>query len=1118
MYSSPSIISRSRSIAAVLFLLAAIACSAQTDPNQINWKLIGITGADAPTQTCSSSNYGQPYQRTDVTPNKYGTCGADGWQYRGTVSSVVSAINGASGSFTFTGPAVSCSSTTCTFSSSSPINGTVQTGNYTITTAPFVQMNCPSACTVKLPATVSAGFAVAIMATGAGAVTIDPNGVTYDGATTIPTRYSFVTVWTDGTGYHSSAPITYGTGLSVTGGLGGLTLTAAGGGGGGYTNLTGSVSETTVAQINSAGASGTYYATTPLSIATGGTITVPVQFTKAGLWTIANGQVVTFSKLIKETDAPSQLFAGSGTVVLANGQDAPVEWFGAVGYTSQASAVSGTDSMAAINACAASLTTGNQCKLQQLFYRTTGALVFGTSGVGLAGVTNGGVVANGGSAIIPSGIVSTSTTADIIDVGSISAYIYNNKFNDFAIMRSAMGTSTSAGIRVIKCAGCIISHTNSNDSVYDYYLEGLPYYGQGVFEYNSALWGYNGFTPSGTRYGVYIDTTIAPQSTQLNYNQVANNLGTGTSEGFYCVGTGAGCTDIYGVGNQTAMLSRGVYVNSPSDFHWDQSTNDQCGTCIYVTGASANGSAIFNGGWAYSNTGYSVDIESTYGTTITGMAIRGSVTTLVNVNGSLQTLFGHNLIVASHGQNGIILTGSTRSNISGNNIQIGNSDTCINLTAGSNANSVTGNECTMGNTSAVGLALASSSDNTVMSNTFSAGGSTGITADASSSNNRYINFNTFNGLSTPFTDAGTGNQFSGGATLDANTVNTPQYVAGGGTANAQTVTLSPAVASQSAGLHVRWIPTAANTSTTTLAVNGLTAKNLTKCGTTALTAGDLATLTIAEATYDGTQYQLLNPQAVACTPSGGSGTVTTSGSPTSGDIAAFSGPTVITTATATQINTLIKTLSGCNTATFLYSPQSGTCVAPSGGGSGAMTNITGTVTVSGCSLINSNTACQVTASPGITTFSFSSIPGTYNSLQLRCLYQSGGSDYLQMYVNSDTTSTNYGFAMLAANSAASGNAAAYTNPSGFWTLGATTTTTSWATSIVVDIDGYANTTFFKTYHSASSQTNNGTRGQMIEYVMSGQWLSQSAITRMDFQTSSAQNILQGSQCSLYGIL
>jgi hypothetical protein len=67
-----------------------------------------------------------------------------------------------------------------------------------------------------------------------------------------------------------------------------------------------------------------------------------------------------------------------------------------------------------------------------------------------------------------------------------------------------------------------------------------------------------------------------------------------------------------------------------------------------------------------------------------------------------------------------------------------------------------------------------------------------------------------------------------------------------------------------------------------------------------------------------------------------SGGVTTSGSPLSGNIASFSAGTVITAATAAQVNTLMQSLTGCNTATYIYSPQSGTCVAPSAG--------TGTVT------------------------------------------------------------------------------------------------------------------------------------------------------------------------------
>jgi hypothetical protein len=117
-------------------------------------------------------------------------------------------------------------------------------------------------------------------------------------------------------------------------------------------------------------------------------------------------------------------------------------------------------------------------------------------------------------------------------------------------------------------------------------------------------------------------------------------------------------------------------------------------------------------------------------------------------------------------------------------------------------------------------------------------------------------------------DAGGG----GGGTLDANTVATPQYAVGGGTANAQTVTLSPAVSSMSAGMHVRWKPSNSNTGAATLAVNGLTATSITKCGTTALASGDLTSGVVADATYDGTQFQLQNPNATAC--AGGSPGVT----------------------------------------------------------------------------------------------------------------------------------------------------------------------------------------------------------------------------------------------------
>jgi len=100
-----------------------------------------------------------------------------------------------------------------------------------------------------------------------------------------------------------------------------------------------------------------------------------------------------------------------------------------------------------------------------------------------------------------------------------------------------------------------------------------------------------------------------------------------------------------------------------------------------------------------------------------------------------------------------------------------------------------------------------------------------------------------------------------------------QYVAGGGTAQAQTAALSPAVTSLTPGLHVCWLPAAANTGPgPTLAVNGLTA-NITKFGASALVANDLAVSAIACAIYDGTRFELQNPQTAT---GGGSAAVTRS--------------------------------------------------------------------------------------------------------------------------------------------------------------------------------------------------------------------------------------------------
>lgn len=89
------------------------------------------------------------------------------------------------------------------------------------------------------------------------------------------------------------------------------------------------------------------------------------------------------------------------------------------------------------------------------------------------------------------------------------------------------------------------------------------------------------------------------------------------------------------------------------------------------------------------------------------------------------------------------------------------------------------------------------------------------------------------------------------------------FIAGAGSVNVMTATLVPAAVTLTAGLRVEVLPNLANTTTTpTLNVNGLGAKTITKNGTAALAASDYTTTAIADFEYDGTQWQLLNPQTV----------------------------------------------------------------------------------------------------------------------------------------------------------------------------------------------------------------------------------------------------------------
>lgn len=81
------------------------------------------------------------------------------------------------------------------------------------------------------------------------------------------------------------------------------------------------------------------------------------------------------------------------------------------------------------------------------------------------------------------------------------------------------------------------------------------------------------------------------------------------------------------------------------------------------------------------------------------------------------------------------------------------------------------------------------------------------------------------------------------------------YATETGAADAYVITLAPAPAAYVEGLAVMFKAINANTGASTLNVNALGVKNLTKRGSTALAAGDILAGEMIQAVYDGTRFQ-----------------------------------------------------------------------------------------------------------------------------------------------------------------------------------------------------------------------------------------------------------------------
>ena len=349
------------------------------------------------------------------------------------------------------------------------------------------------------------------------------------------------------------------------------------------------------------------------------------------------------------------------------------------------------------------------------------------------------------------------------------------------------------------------------------------------------------------------------------------------------------------------------------------------------------------------------------------------------------------------------------------------------------------------------------------------------------------------------------------------------YSAGGGTANAQTATYTPAITSLTAGLSVLWLPSNANTSSTpTFSPNSLTAKTIVKTGGAALAANDLTTTAVAFAIYDGTNWELQNPQT-----SGGGGAVTAVTG--SGAISSSGGTTPnITVATATSgalgvvqpDGTIITVSAGAITvpkassSVFGVVEVDGTTItatagvisATGGGGGGALTRI----------------AQQVLAS-ATATVTFSAVPDTYSNLLVTisgASSYSAANDAVYMQVNGDSAAhyyTSYFYASSGTGNASNGAQA----QSAVSTLpGATAEPSHAAGQCRVEIINYAGATFLKTATGDCAWLQAaGAIGGPFRQIFSWFWdpATQAAITELVFGLTSGSNFVVGSTFTLYGI-
>ena len=155
-----------------------------------------------------------------------------------------------------------------------------------------------------------------------------------------------------------------------------------------------------------------------------------------------------------------------------------------------------------------------------------------------------------------------------------------------------------------------------------------------------------------------------------------------------------------------------------------------------------------------------------------------------------------------------------------------------------------------------------------------------------------------------------------------------------------------------------------------------------------------------------------------------------------------------------------------------------------------------------------------TATPsGVSSVTFSSIPSTYQHLQIRIHAINASVTQYLIRPNNDTTNANYARHSLNGDgTAAAASGATSSNPNIACYLSNPSTTSPQV--IIVDIPDYASTSKYKTIRVFTGNDRNGAGGIELNSVL---WMSTSAISSLVFPNSNAVNYNSGSTFALYGI-